>query len=389
MSSDQRRAAEPQLRRALEEAGAVFGDSAEEPTHFGDPVAEQRRYEAGSGAHYAGPIGVVSITGPDRLSWLTTLSSQVVTDLGPGESKELLFLDPNGRIEFAVGAVDHPDEETTWLLLEPGKAADLVAFLESMRFMLRVEVADRSCGYTAFQTVGSDAETVPEPVQSEAAITWRDPWPGLEEGGARYYVGRHPGSDTRFQWHLVPADSAPAVVEACEGTLVGSLAAEATRVAAWRPRVASEVDERSMPAELDWLRTAVHLEKGCYRGQESVARINNLGRPPRRLTFLQLDGSRGDLPAPGDPVMGGERQVGTITSVARHAEMGPIALALLKRNLDPDLPLTMGEVAAAQELIVPVDGRSDHAPAQRPGAGLKRLPHGGRDLRTSGPGTAR
>ena len=141
-----------------------------------------------------------------------------------------------------------------------------------------------------------------------------------------------------------------------------------------------------MPSELDWLRTAVHLGKGCYCGQESVARIVNLGKPPRRLVFLQLDGSGEALPEPGAAVEYGGRQVGVITSVARHWEMGPIALALVKRNLDPTAAVMVGGVDAVQELIIPVEGRSDHSPAERPGTGLKKLDAGKRDIRTRGPG---
>lgn len=167
---------------------------------------------------------------------------------------------------------------------------------------------------------------------------------------------------------------------------VGLLAADATRVAAWRPLRGTEVDERTLPAEVDWLRSAIHLTKGCYCGQESVARIINMGKPPRRLVFLQLDGSAEILPDPGAAVELNGRQVGIITSVARHWEMGPIALALVKRTLDPAAPLKVDGVDAAQEAIVTVDGKSDHSPEQRPGAGLRRLDAGKRDIRTRGPG---
>ena len=78
--------------------------------------------------------------------------------------------------------------------------------------------------------------------------------------------------------------------------LAGIWAAEALRVAAWRPRLGFETDHRTIVHEVDWLRTAVHLHKGCYRGQETVARVHNLGRPPRRLVFLHLDGSGHVLP---------------------------------------------------------------------------------------------
>ena len=126
------------------------------------------------------------------------------------------------------------------------------------------------------------------------------------------------------------------------------------------------------PPEVDWLRTAVHTAKGCYRGQETIARVLNLGRPPRRLTYLQLDGSRGDLPAPGTPIEVGGRQVGVITSSARHADEGPIALALLARTVPVGTVFDIDGVAAAQEEIVPVHGKSSVSPETRPGADLSR-----------------
>ena len=166
------------------------------------------------------------------------------------------------------------------------------------------------------------------------------------------------------------------------------MAWEALRIEAGRPRRAREVDERAIPHELDWLRTAVHLTKGCYPGQETVARTLNLGRPPRRLTLLQLDGLAGGLPAPGDVVRLGERPVGAVTSVARHHELGPIALALLRRGVPAEAALSVevseaadgpapgervvvGRVAAAQELLVTPEGRAQASPAERPGAGLR------------------
>ena len=148
------------------------------------------------------------------------------------------------------------------------------------------------------------------------------------------------------------------------------LAWDALRIAAWRPLIGRDTDARSIPAELDWMRTAVHLHKGCYRGQESVARVVNLGKPPRRLTFLQLDGSRGDLPESGARLMRGNRQVGVVTSAARHYELGPVALALISRNVSEDTVFDIDGVSAAQEIIVPRDGRSEDSPDERPGKDL-------------------
>lgn len=366
------------------------------PLHFGWPADEQDALERGEGFAYLGVIGIVQVSGPDRLSWLTTLSSQVLTDLVPGRSKEVLLLDPQGRVTFQMGALD--DGERTWLITEPACADGLEQFLRSMQFMLRVEVNDVSRRYRAtFTSTQADdaARRDTQWVRGHDGVVWEDPWPGVEEGGARYFLGDHPAQDSKFRLYVVPAAAMEEFIAFSMGDEgggkqpVGLLAAEATRVAAWRPMRGNEVDDRTLPAEVDWLRSAVHLSKGCYCGQESVARIINLGKPPRRLVFLQLDGSAEILPALGAPVEFNGRQVGVLTSVARHWEMGPIGLALVKRNLDPEAVLKIQGVDAAQEAIVSVEGKSDHSPEQRPGAGLSRLDAGKRDIRTRGPGAGK
>ena len=191
-------------------------------------------------------------------------------------------------------------------------------------------------------------------------LSWRDPWPHIGTGGYAYSVvaeADHPGLDRPWIEYLVPA--ADLAETAGDRPLAGVLAAEALRIAAWRPRLGAETDDKTIPHELDLLRTAVHLAKGCYKGQETVARVHNLGHPPRRLVFLQLDGSQHTMPVPGSQVLLGERKVGVVPSVAQHYEMGPVALALIKRSVGPDEILTVmdGEEAytAAQEVIVAPD----------------------------------
>ena len=382
------------------------------PTHFGDPGREQSALVEGRAA-CALARDVVTVTGPDRLSWLTTLSSQVLTALEPGDGgAETLLLDAQGHITHALAAVD--DGRTLWLVTEAGRGAALATFLDSMRFMLRVEVTERpdvmALGALgegletlaqAARDTASDASDSPE-VQADAAEPqgsliglWRDPWPGVVEGGTSYDVGAdrpHPGQGYRAGFVLVPARSVDAVARAFlaagEGRrLAGALAWEALRIEAGRPRWAREADARAIPHELDWLRTAVHLTKGCYPGQETIARTLNLGRPPRRLTVLQLDGLVGDLPRPGASVRMGERAVGAVTSVARHHELGPIALALLRRAVPVGEQLTVeitevdeatgetvpvGRVDAAQEVLVSPEGRAQASPSERPGAELRK-----------------
>ena len=383
------------------------------PAHLGDPGREQAALAEGR-AVCALARDVVTVTGPDRLSWLTTLSSQVLTALEPDDGgAEALLLDAQGHITHALAALD--DGRTLWLVTEAGRGEALATFLDSMRFMLRVEVTGRPDvmalgalgeGLDALAQAARDTAPDAPDAQADADQTaaepqgsliglWRDPWPGVVDGGTSYDVGAdrpHPGEAYRAGFVLVPAQSVNAVVSTFlasgEGRrLAGALAWEALRIEAGRPRWAREADARAIPHELDWLRTAVHLTKGCYPGQETIARTLNLGRPPRRLTVLQLDGLVGDLPRPGATVRMGERTVGAVTSVARHHELGPIALALLRRAVPVGEQLTVevtevdettgetvpvGRVDAVQEVLVSPEGRAQASPSERPGAGLRK-----------------
>ena len=329
----------------LDRPGAVEGEGADAgvAAHYGDPLREQRLLAEGLGVVDLSHRGVVSVTGPDRLSWLHSITSQQLTGLAARTSAESLVLSSKGHVEHDLHVVD--DGETTWLTVEPGTAPALAAWLDSMRFMLRVEVADRTDDWAVLgEPLGGESQSGEPPA-------WLDPWPGLVGDTAAYGpVEGHPALGRRWREVLVPRET---LVDAVgDRDLAGTWASEALRVAAWRPRLGFETDHRTIPHEVDWLRTAVHLHKGCYRGQETIARVHNLGRPPRRLVFLHLDGSGHTLPERGAGVVLGERQVGHLTTVARHFEDGPIALALVKRNVPVDATLDIGGVSAAQEVVV-------------------------------------
>lgn len=357
----------------VDRAEASFGET----PHYGDPSGEQWALEGGRAIVERPDLAVIDVGGADRLTWLTSLSSQVLTGLKPGDSRELLILSPNGHIEHWAGASD--DGQRAHLIVERADTESFVEFLESMRFALRVSVGVRDV--SVFSSVRAGANTA-EAVAGLPGVewTWEDPWPGVVKGGAAYFMGaRHPGARTPMMFHAVSRDRATefeaAWLAATEGgsrRRAGSLAWEAMRIAAWKPRLGREVDARTIPPEVDWLRSAVHTAKGCYRGQETIARVINLGRPPRRLTYLQLDGSRADLPAPGTPIELGGRQVGVVTSAARHADEGPVALALIARAVPVAAVFDIDGVAAAQEEIVPPHGKSSISPQIRPGQGLSR-----------------
>ncbi|HET7529477.1 MAG TPA: folate-binding protein [Mycobacteriales bacterium] len=296
----------------LSRPGAVPGRGVDEPVagHYGDPLREQRTALAGDAVVDRSHRGVVRVDGPDRLSWLHSLTSQHLTSLPAGEWIEALVLSPHGHVEHHLALVD--DGASTWIHVEPGTAPALVAYLDSMRFMLRVEVADVSTSYAVLSRIG-ESTVVDE---------------------------------------IVPRDALVATVEDWGLPLVGHEAFEALRVAAGRPRLGFETDHRTIPHEVGWIGVAVHLDKGCYRGQETVARVQNLGRPPRRLVLLHLDGTQETLPAPGEPVTLDERPVGFLGTAVQHAQLGPVALAVVKRQTPDDAQLLVAAMAAKPERLV-------------------------------------
>lgn len=312
--------------------GAVAAEGVDEgvAAHYGDLFREQRALAEGKGFVDLSHRGVVTVSGPDRLSWLHLLLTQHVSELPAGRATEALVLSANGHIEHALYLVD--DGETVWIHTEPGTQGELIAYLESMKFFYRVEVADRTGDFAVVHLPAGSIADAP------AGSTVRETPHGRDV--------------------FAPRAELRAFAEA-NGPATGVLAYEALRVEQHRPRLGLETDHRTIPHELGWLDTAVHLEKGCYRGQETVARVNNLGKPPRRLVFLHLDGSDVRIPGHGDQVRRAEdgpegRSVGFVTTSARHHELGPIALALVKRNVPVDAQLIVGDnaTAAAQETVV-------------------------------------
>jgi folate-binding protein YgfZ len=302
---------------------ATEGPDAGVAWHYGNPSAEGRALDAGTGIVDLSNRDVITVSGSDRLRWLHSLTSQVFEGLATGVANTAYILSPNGHIEHAMYGVD--DGETYWAWTDAGRAADLVAWLDSMRFMMRVEVR----------------------LRDDYGLVWR---PGAPADDGLHRAGQDSlgGYET-----FVPRAEADALVAA--GKPVGTWAYEARRIDAGVPRIGVDTDERTIPNELGVPSAAVALDKGCYRGQETVARVHNLGRPPRRLVRLQLDGSLSELPGVGVDLISDGKVVGRVGSAARHHELGPIALALVKRGVAVDAPLTAGGIAASQEPLVDPD----------------------------------
>jgi folate-binding protein YgfZ len=303
---------------------AEEGPDAGVPWHYGDPVREQRSLDRGVGRVDLSHRGVLRVTGADRLTWLHSLTTQHLLGLLPGQGTTTLVLSPQGHLEHALYGVD--DGTAFWAHTEPGAAAAAAAWLSSMRFMMRVEVEDLT---DSVAVVWSADPATEEPL----ALATRQAPDSL--GGAEL---------------LVPRDRLDDALG--DGPRAGTWAYEARRVAAGVPRPGLDTDARTIPNEAGLIGVAVHLDKGCYRGQETVARVHTLGRPPRRLVLLLLDGTEERLPAPGSPLTLDGRTVGFVGSSARHHELGSIALGLVKRNVEVDATLLADGIPAAQEALV-------------------------------------
>ena len=280
--------------------------------HFGEPNKEQKSLVAGDAWAQLINKAVITIGGLDRLTWMHALTTQHLEKLQPGDWKEALILDAQGHVEEQFFLVD--DGSILWLHTEKERAAGLVNFLEKMKFMLQVEVKDVSDEYAVLRA------------------------PGVADSVGGPYA-------------LVPRTELADTIEAFKQshTEVGMWALEAERVAAGRARLLFETDHKSIPNELGFLNTAVHMNKGCYRGQETVAKVFNLGQPPRRLVLLHLDGSMVAMPGHGAKVELDGKEIGYIGTMARHYELGPIALAVIKRSVPLEATLICEGVSASQE----------------------------------------
>lgn len=329
-------------------AGAPGSPDAAVAWHYGDPFGEQKAAEQRVAVVDRSHRALATITGAERLSWLHTISSQHIATLADGHSAENLDLDLNGRVlhHFVLTDLDG----TVWFDTEAERGPELLSFLQKMVFWADAK-PEAAPEHAVLSLLGPEATglldtlgiTAPAQVYAAVALPGggfvrRMPWPSADSFDLIV-----PRAELTAWWgRLTEAGAKPA----------GMWAFEALRVAALRPRIGVDTDERTIPHEARWIggvdeHGAVHLNKGCYRGQETVARVHNLGKPPRNLVLLHLDGSADERPATGDDVTAGGRAVGRLGTVVDHYELGPIALALIKRSVPAGTELVAGTMAAA------------------------------------------
>ncbi|WP_317494101.1 folate-binding protein [Haloechinothrix sp. LS1_15] len=339
------------------------------PWHFGDPFAEQRAAASSVAVVDRSHRAVYTVTGSERLSWLHLVISQHVSELADGEGTEALVLDSHGRVEAHL-LLAHAGE-TVWLDTEQGNHATsalpaggtvpLLDYLDAMRFWSDVAVTDATGDRAVLTLLGPDSGTVLDELglalpdapyavaQSGDVIARRVPWP--TSGRVDLLV---PRAELVTWWQRCTEAGARAA---------GSWAFEALRVEAVQPRHGVDTDERTIPHEVHWIGSAAHVAKGCYRGQETVAKVFNVGRPPRHLLLLHIDGSPEITPETGDGIRHGERTVGRVGTVVQHHELGPVALGLLKRSTPLDAELVVGDEDRAVQASIDPDSVPEEGPA--------------------------
>jgi folate-binding protein YgfZ len=341
------------------DAGAIW--------HYGDPLGEQRAAETEAVLVDRSHRRVLTLTGADRQTWLHSISSQHVSELPEGASTQNLSLDGQGRVEdhwiqTELGGV-------TYLDTEPWRGTPLLDYLRKMVFWSDVEPGAADFAVLSLLGPKLGEPAVLDALGLDALPAEMTAVPMAGNGFVRRMIGAEAGQvELDVLVHRLESADLQRRLQQAGLRPAGVWTYEAHRVAAMRPRLGVDTDERTIPHEVGWIGGpglgAVHLDKGCYRGQETVARVHNLGKPPRMLVLLHLDGSA-DRPATGDAVLANGRAVGRLGTVVEHVDLGPVALALLKRGIPAETALVIGGDA---EVPAVIDADS-LPPVEAPGAG--------------------
>ncbi len=318
--------------------------------HYGDPLREQKFLTQFETRVDISNRGVIKITGKDRKTFLHSLTSQHIERMNDKDSTVTLLLSPNGHIEHELHVINNPEE--IYLIVENQSLNSILEFLQKMVFLSQVEISDVSNDLaTVFESKREIDEIYPTwltpenylgaPIQNAGTSAGGDPNKYVPSRPAKF-IGRE---------ILIPRNELEKYLLAAKH-LAGTWALEAVRIAAGVPRVIVDADHRTIPHEIGLIGNAVHLEKGCYRGQETIARVHNLGKPPRKLVILHLDGSVNRLPKAKSPVIVDGQEVGIVGSSAQHFELGPIALAIVKAKTQVLLNVAVDEIPATMQDIV-------------------------------------
>jgi aminomethyltransferase len=330
------------LATKLNALGARFRDESGEqvPAYFGDMAEEVRLIRREAGWIDRSARGRIALKGPERLAFLQALLTNDVLKIQPHQGVYGFFLTNKGRI--VSDARVYPLEEKVLLDVEPGTRDAVLAYLDKYHFTEKIEMEDETATLSQIGLFGMKAVQVfdflfpGQEFPQELEIV-----PGNLEGSELTAVGNilsgGPGLDL-----FVPSEKAELLVEkltALHVKPIGWDALEIARMESGIPRFGIEMTENTIPLETGLGKKGISFSKGCYIGQEIIARIDARGEPAKRLVGFSIEG---EPPAPGTAVRQKDRQVGTIVSSLRSPSLRgrPIAMGYVQKDveeLDQDL----------------------------------------------------
>jgi folate-binding protein YgfZ len=303
-----------------------------------DPSAALAGSRTGVVAVERPDLAVLELHGADVLRYLHSVSTQHTADLRPGDATRALLLSPKGKIEFAF-RLAVLDARTLLLDTEAEAAEGLAERLARFVFRYDVRVGAPRPGAVSLLGPGADGAL------TAAGL----PLPPAGPGRAVLIANGPVAHCGELGVDLV-GEQAPGALEALERSGVARAPLEVwelLRVERGVPRWGRELTDDVIAEEAGLLGSHVHLDKGCYPGQETVARVRNLGQVQRRLAGLRFEDPGCSPPSPRtDLVAEDGRRAGQLRSAVRHPDLGVIALAYVRRTVAPGERVLAGPLAA-------------------------------------------
>jgi len=326
----------------LEATFQPYGDW-EIPTHYGNPQVEYEALHSSAGLADLSFRGRVIVTGDDRNTWLQSIISQDILPLQPGQGRYSTFMDHKGKILAYFRALIRPNEvviedvgevgEQTYAALRKfllyGTKAKMTKGHESQGLLLlsgpkATEILKEALGIEVENLVS--LQSLPFSFEGAEGFLAR-----TEETGMADFELFVPLQALASVWDHLLKTGHPLGLKP-----IGKATLETTRIEAGWPRLGPDINDRIVPPEANLEGIAFSLSKGCYPGQEVVARMDTYGSVKRRLVGLVIEGTEHDLPEAGAKLFSGTREVGWVSSstFSPHLQK-PIALGFPLRDFTP------------------------------------------------------
>jgi folate-binding protein YgfZ len=285
--------------------------------------------------------GHLVVRGPEAADYLQGQLTNDVAALGPGDGCYAALLDPKGHLQADLRILRVAAEEL-WLDTEPALAEVLTKHLGTYKIGREVELDDVCSERSLLSVIGPAAGEV----TGTGSISPEHAHREVDVDGV---TCRAVATDLGIDLLCSPGEAEPltATLTRAGAEEVGEAAAEILRVESGRPRFGFEMSEATMPAEAGITERAVSFTKGCYIGQEPVARLHYKGRPNRHLRGLRLSAPA----SPGEALRLGDREVGAIATACISPTLGPIALAIVRREAGAGEVLAAGDGEVTAEVV--------------------------------------